>query len=97
MIKVQISERAKFQLKESAKFYESRQSGLGKKFTKSLRKKIHFIIKNPLAAEIKYDDVHVTYLKVFPFSIHYFYDKDNSVIFISSIFHTSQNPEKTFY
>lgn len=94
MIEVRISERAKFQLKESAKFYESRQSGLGKKFTKSVRKKIHFAVKNPLAAEIKYDNVHVTYLKIFPFSIHYLYDTDQSVVFVSAIFHTSQNQEK---
>lgn len=93
-MKVLISEKAKFQLRESAHFYETRKAGLGKKLISAIRKKIKFIVKNPLATEIKYDDVHVSFLTVFPFSIHYIYEKEKTTIFVSAIFHTSQNPEK---
>lgn len=93
-MKVLISEKAKFQLSESAHFYETRKVGLGKKLIISIRKKIKFIVENPLVTEIKYDDVHVSFLKTFPFSIHYIYEKENATIFVSAIFHTSQNPEK---
>lgn len=89
-----LSNKAKFQLKESVDFYEKRQKGLGKKLTKWIRTKIKFISKNPLSSEIKYDDVHITYLKNFPFAIDYLYEKELATIFFSAIFHTSQNPQK---
>ena len=93
-MKVLLSNRAKFQLKESVAYYGKINSGLGRKLSKSIISKLKFIASNPLSSEIKYDVVHVTYLKHFPFAIHYFYEKEQSIILISAIFHTSQNPDK---
>ncbi|AZI34083.1 type II toxin-antitoxin system RelE/ParE family toxin [Kaistella carnis] len=93
-MKVLLSDRAKFQLKESVHFYEKRKTGLGEKLTNSVTSKLKFVASNPLSSEIKYDEVHVTYLKHFPFAIHYLYINEQSVIFVSAIFHTSQNPNK---
>ena len=93
-MKVLLSDRATPQLKESVHFYEKRKRGLGEKLTKSVTSKLKFVASNPLSSEIKYDEVHVTYLKHFPFAIHYFYIKEQSAIFFFAIFHTSQNPDK---
>lgn len=93
-MKILISPEAKIELKESVRFYEARQKGLGKKLTDSVRNKLTFIASNPLSSEIKYDDVHVTFLKGFPFSIHYLYEKEKHTILVAAIFHTSRNPKK---
>jgi plasmid stabilization system protein ParE len=93
-MKVILSDRAKFQFKESVHFYEKRKVGLGMKLTKSVNRKLQFVAANPLSSEIKYDTVRVTYIKHFPFAIHYLYIEEQSVIFVSAIFHTSQNPDQ---
>ncbi len=61
---------------------------------KSVTSKLKFVASNPLSSEIKYDEVHVTYLKHFPFAIHYFYIKEQSAIFFSQFFIHRKNPDK---
>jgi hypothetical protein len=73
--------------------YESKQKGLGKKFTFQVRQKIDFIKKNPDAFAIRYDDIRTAVLDVFPFMIHYTIDKSFKTFIISSVLHTSRDPE----
>ncbi len=87
---VRFSFRAKEEFKNSAKFYESRVSGLGIRFKNEIDKHINFIRNNPKAAELKYDDIRVLVVKTFPFTIHYRIEKN--LILILAIFHSSRNP-----
>lgn len=44
---------AKKDLKEAATWYNSKQKGLGKRFTKAVREKVKFICENPNSIAIR--------------------------------------------
>ncbi|MBK7636048.1 MAG: type II toxin-antitoxin system RelE/ParE family toxin [Saprospiraceae bacterium] len=51
---------AKEDLKEAKVWYENKLKGLGKRFLSEVEKKINYIRNNPLASNIRYDDIHTT-------------------------------------
>lgn len=89
-MKIKFTQAAQEEFRESVKFYENQQQGLGKKFSAAVKKTINFTADNPMAAEIKYLTVHVTTVKKFPFTIHY--SIEANVILIIAVFHNSRNP-----
>ncbi len=48
---------AKEDLKEAKVWYENKLKGLGKRFLSEVDKKINFIKINPLASNIRYDEI----------------------------------------
>jgi plasmid stabilization system protein ParE len=84
---------AKQDIKEAADWYNSRQKGLGKKFTFQIRETLNLLKKTPYNSAIRYDDVRTAILNVFPFMIHYTIHKSNKQIIISAVLHTSRNPD----
>lgn len=84
---------AKEDIKEAAIWYNKRQKGLGKRFTADVREKVRFIVLDPKACNIRFDDVRTAILNIFPFMIHYTIDEENKTIIISAVLHTSRNPE----
>lgn len=91
-MKIKFTFKAKKEFINSAQFYESRRSGLGRRFEKEIKKQVEFIQNNPKSAELKYEDIRVLVVKIFPFTIHY--KIENEYIVIVAIFHSSRNPEK---
>lgn len=85
---------AKKDIREAAHWYNSQKKGLGKKFTKQIRKEIKFIEENPTANQTRYKSVKTTIVQIFPFMIHYQVDPINKLIIIAGVFHTSLNPKK---
>lgn len=85
---------AKQDIKVAAQWYEKRQQGLGKRFTADVRKKVKFIIYQPEAIAIRYDDVRCAVLDVFPFMIHFGIDENKKLVVIFAVLHCSLNPEK---
>ena len=84
---------AKEDIRDTAKWYNKLQDGLGKRFITEVREKIHFIQQHPKASNVRFDNVRTTVLDVFPFMIHYLVDEHNKTVIISAILHTSRNPE----
>ena len=93
MFKSIILKLAKQDISDAADWYNSKQKGLGQRFTKEVRSVVKFICKNPKAFVIRYDDTHCAILKVFPFMVHYTIDESNKTIIIVAVFHTSMNPD----
>lgn len=83
---------AKQDISEAAAWYNSKQKGLGKRFTQEVRSKVLFIRENPKASTIRYDDTRCAVLDVFPFMIHYTIDEANKTIIVAAVFHTSLDP-----
>lgn len=92
MFKVVILPVAKKDIHEAAQWYQTKQSGLGKRFTSEVRSKVSFIEKNPMAYAKKYDNVRTAVLNTFPFLVHYTIDEVKEIILISAVLHTSRNP-----
>jgi ParE toxin of type II toxin-antitoxin system, parDE len=88
-----ISEFAKQDVKENVLWYNSKKKGLGKNFASEIRKTVNYISEFPLAFPIKYDQIRVAVVSVFPYTVHYYFDKSNNTVFISCVFHDANNPE----
>ena len=80
-------------IREAAKWYNSRQEGLGKRFITEVREKVHFIRQSPKASTVRYDGVRTAVLNVFPFMVHFIVDEKNKTIIITGILHTSRDPK----
>ncbi len=93
MFKAIILPLAKEDIKNAAHWYNSKQPGLGKRFTAQVRGKVKFITQNPNAAAIRYHGVRTAITDVFPFMIHYTVDDIKKQVVISAVLHTSRNPE----
>jgi plasmid stabilization system protein ParE len=91
MLKAIILPFAKRDISEAAKWYNSKQKGLGKRFTQEVRSKVLFIQENPEATALKYDKTRCAVLDVFPFMVHYIIE--NNKILVTAVFHTSLDPE----
>ena len=94
MYKAVILPLAKEDISQAASWYESKQSGLGKRFTNEVRSKVLYIRKNPKASAIRYGITRCAVLNIFPFMIHYNIDEETKSIIINAVFHTSLNPEE---
>jgi len=94
MFKAIILPLVKLDISEAAAWYNSKQNGLGKRFTKAVRSRVKFICRNPMSFGVRYDDVRCAVLDVFPFMIHYTIDELNNRIIIAAVFHTSLNPDR---
>ena len=94
MYKAIILPLAKLDISEAASWYNSKQKGLGKRFTNEVRSKVLFILEDPKASAVRYDDTRCAVLDVFPFMIHYTIDDGNTTIIVTAIFHTSLNPDR---
>lgn len=84
---------AKEDIRSTAKWYDKKQKGLGKRFTKEVRKKVAHICKNPENIVTRYRDVKTAIVNVFPYMIHFVVDEDNKTIIISAVFAMAQNPQ----
>jgi hypothetical protein len=75
MYKAVILPIARQDIKEAAVWYDSKESGLGKRFVSEVRQKVNLLTKNPHSSATRYDEVKTAVLDVFPFMIHYFVDE----------------------
>ena len=90
--KVIISDSAKTDIKESASWYNKRQTGLGKHFTQSIKECIKSIQLQPESFQIRYKNNRTAIPYKFPYLVIYYIDYDNKTISIIAVFHSSQNP-----
>ncbi|HRP88678.1 MAG TPA: type II toxin-antitoxin system RelE/ParE family toxin [Edaphocola sp.] len=92
MLKINLSDDAKNDLQEYAKYFNRIQIGLGQKFEKEINKTFKKIQKMPQAASFAYDTVRYKVVEVFPFIITY--EELETNIAILRIFNTHQDDVK---
>lgn len=90
--KLKIEPLAKFDIQNEIKFYNSKQTGLGKKFHTELKVYFKAVKQNPFYG-IRYDDVHCLPLKKFPAMIHYTLDELNKIIIVRAVINTNKDPD----
>ena len=96
MIQVVFSVRANKEIFESFLYYDTRQTGLGDKFLNELTKKVDQIKSSPGRCTSNRLPFRECQMKKFPFFIIYRYNPEKKYIFISSVFHSSRNPNKKY-
>jgi toxin ParE1/3/4 len=89
---ITITESAEQDIKDAFLWYEDQKNELGLSFTKNIDKAILKIQKNPLTIQIRYNEIRVSFLKKFPYGIHFTIINDEIVII--GVYHTSKSPKK---
>jgi len=79
-------------IRKAALWYNNKQKGLGKRFVQEVRTKVLYIVKNPEAIAVRYNNTRCAVLNVFPFMIHFTVEKDSNLVVIAAVFHTSLHP-----
>jgi plasmid stabilization system protein ParE len=92
MLKINLSDDAKEDLREHVKYYNRQQLGLGRRFEKEIHKTFKKIQQMPKAASFAYDSVRYKVLDTFPFIITY--EENLKTINILRVFNCYQDPEK---
>lgn len=91
--RIVIEPRAIADIQDAVEFYESKREDLGNYFLQIVDEYIESIAKNPFF-QIRYKDYHGLPVKIFPYIILYFIDDKEKIVFILSVFNTSQNTNK---
>jgi len=84
---------ARQDVKEAALWYESKKTGLGKRFTLHVRQKLNVLKKNPHLFANRYDEMRTAVFDVFPFMAHFYVDEQAEIVIITAVLHTSRNPD----
>ncbi|HTA27592.1 MAG TPA: type II toxin-antitoxin system RelE/ParE family toxin [Bacteroidia bacterium] len=85
-----IEPRALADIQQAMDYYDTRQSGLGKRFETAIDKHFSILSKNPFF-QIRYNGIRCIPVKKFPFLIHFVVDEKRKEVFVISVFHTSKN------
>jgi plasmid stabilization system protein ParE len=83
---------AKRDVKKAYEWYEQQKSGLGERFLERVEECLRAIGRNPKAFRPVLRDARRAIVKQFPYVI--FYRIEAEAIFVYSVFHTSQDPQK---
>jgi len=90
MYKLKIRTLAQQDIQNIIDYYDEINSKITDRFLNMLFTELEIIKENPLIFAIKYRKTRVSYLKKFPFGIHF--KITNKTIHILAIMHTSKNP-----
>ena len=95
LFKLKISEVARKDIKQASKYYEGKQTGLGKRFTDSAKKSINLLRINPFF-QIRYKNIRCLPLETFPFMLHYVVDEQNKLVEVFAVMNTQLDPEQNW-
>lgn len=90
-----IIEEAKNDFKEIILWYKKINPLLSKRFANSFKSSIKKINRNPFEYQIRYDNVRVFLINIFPFLIHY--SIENHIILVKAVLHTSRDSKINNY
>ena len=82
---------AQTDIREAARWYESREIGLGLRFLREIRTSLEHISDNPLRFPIVEDNVRRALLRKFPYSIYFVNEPE--AIAIVAVLHQHRRPE----
>ena len=91
--KSRLLELAKSDLKETARWYNQQESGLGKRFIVEAWSKIAKITLDPMIFAVKFNETRAALLDTFPYLIFYEIFADQKLVIISAILSSHRNPE----
>ena len=75
-------------------YYNSCQSGLGKRFYKAIEVNFALLQKQYFSFAVRYDDVRCMKIKTFPYMIHYRVSELEKQVSVKAVLCTFDNPEK---
>ena len=91
--KLVILDRAQEEIDQAYDYYSQISSGVLRSFDEQLEKVYQSLEANPFY-EIRYGKLRALPFKKFPFVVFFAVNEKSKTVYIYSVFHSSQNPEK---
>ena len=85
---IEISDDAKFTIKEVSEYYAEISIPLKDRFEVELIESIDLLFINPLHHQVRYRKVRIAFTELFPYGIHYIVE--NEYIYVLKILHTKR-------
>jgi len=79
-------------LKQARSWYRQHNPVLPKRLSQQINISIERIGENPFAHAIRYKEVRIANINIFPYAVHYLIDEH--IVIIVAIHHTAISPEK---
>lgn len=92
--KVRLWPEAYTDLQQARSWYRQHNKNLPKRFTHELNNVLEQVSLMPETHAIRYRDVRVAKLRVFPYAVHYFIESRTTAIVVIAILHTAISPEQ---
>lgn len=89
---VKFTPESQFDLQEIFDWYELQSIGLGDKFLDCVKDVSKKLSNTPGIGSLRFDDVHCTMIKKFPYFIFYTFNEKDKLVIIYRVFHTSRKP-----
>ena len=89
---IEISPEAAKDIDSVFEYYNNASEGLGFRFVDMLDDYFQLIAKLPTSSAIRYDNIRVKPVAVFPFTIHYVIQEENKKVIIVRVFHSKLKP-----
>jgi plasmid stabilization system protein ParE len=91
-----INEKAQEEFETAVAWYEQQQKNLGERFINIIQAKLELIAIYPERYPKRKNNFREAPVRIFPFIIVYTIYKKDKIISVSSIFHTSRNPQRKY-
>lgn len=92
--KAAIREEAKQDFQELLFWYSEKDPSLPNRLKIDFKQIITSITSYPFAHTIRYDEIRIALLKIFPVNVHYYIDAERALVIVIGIYHEASNPEK---
>jgi plasmid stabilization system protein ParE len=91
--RVKIEHQALADIQEITYWYNEQQSGLGKRFQKTVIKHINSLSKDPQVYAIRYKEIRCVVINKFPYMAHFYINDENNTVEVLAIISTDRNPK----
>lgn len=89
---IKIHPAAYFDMKEARAWYRAKSKTLPKRFLQQVKITIQQIKSLPFAHAVRYNNVRIANVAVFPYAIHFVIENDRVIVL--AVHHTAINPQK---
>jgi plasmid stabilization system protein ParE len=78
-------------VRQAKQWYRGQSPALPKRFDNDLKATVEQLRLRPLTHAVRYNNVRIANLKIFPYAVHYVVE--NSAILVFAVFHSASNLE----
>jgi hypothetical protein len=78
---------------QAVDWYNEKQTGLGDRLFKNVKKQTARLSINALHYSVRYDEIQCMCIEKFPYLVHYRVNELTMVVKVEALFHTSRNPK----
>jgi plasmid stabilization system protein ParE len=76
---------------EARQWYAEQQTGLDARFAAAVKETVKNIVKMPSSYAVRYRNVRIAHIKIFPYNVHFYVDEEKAQVVIIGIIHNKRS------